>query len=69
MNIEATLTDADLAAPFRAAPVDSEPLRGPTRTALQIVEGRQGVLFVERDPATGRRLAVERRSKQKDVLC
>lgn len=52
MNVDATLTHAERAAPFQAAPADSDPITGPTRTALEIVEDDRAFEFTDIDPAT-----------------
>lgn len=53
MNVDATLTHAERAAPFQAAPADTDPLTGPTRTALEIVESDNLFTLFDRDLSTG----------------
>lgn len=53
MNIESTLTRAEREAPFQLGGDDPEPLQGPTRVALEIVETGGICWFSERDPGRG----------------
>lgn len=50
VNVEATLTRAELAAPFRVPDVEPEPITGPTRTALEIEDRGEVFVFTDRDP-------------------
>lgn len=50
MNVEATLTRAELAAPFRVPDTEAEPIDGPTRTALEIEDLGEVFVFIDRDP-------------------
>lgn len=48
INVDVTLTRAELEAPFRVPDNDIEPLDGPTRLALMIDEGEDAFHFEER---------------------
>jgi hypothetical protein len=64
MNIDSTLTRSEREAPFREAEPDPEPLTGPTRTALEIIEEPAGFWFVDRHPRTFEKIEASIRAKQ-----
>lgn len=64
MNIESTLTRVEREAPFQETAPDDEPLIGPTRTALEIIEEPHGFWFVDRDPRTFQKIEASIRAKQ-----
>ena len=53
MDVAVTLTRAELEAPFKVFDPEADPITGPTRTALEIVENAEGFTFIDRDLSVG----------------